>query len=52
MTNKTNNLPKIFTPSVLAVLFMVLSGIFATSMHCLICRKGTGELEKLVPFFI
>ena len=51
MTNKTNNLPKIFTPSVLAVLFMVLSGIFATSMHCLI-RFATEENHPFeVAFF-
>ena len=51
MTNKTNNFPKIFTPSVLAVLFMVLSGIFATSMHCLI-RFATEENHPFeVAFF-
>ena len=51
MTNKTNNLSKIFTPSVLAVLFMVLSGIFATSMHCLI-RFATEENHPFeVAFF-
>ena len=51
MTNKTNNLPKIFTPSILAVLFMVLSGIFATSMHCLI-RFATEENHPFeVAFF-
>jgi drug/metabolite transporter (DMT)-like permease len=51
MTNKTNNLPKIFTPSVLAVLFMCLSCIFATSMHCLI-RFATEENHPLeVAFF-
>ena len=51
MTNKTNNLPKIFTPSVLAVLFMVLSGIFATSMHCLI-RFATEDSHPFeVAFF-
>ena len=51
MNNKTNNLPKIFTPSVLAVLFMVLSGIFATSMHCLI-RFATEENHPFeVAFF-
>ena len=51
MTNKTNNLPKIFTPSVLAVLFMVLSGIFATSMHCLI-RFATEDNHPFeVAFF-
>ena len=51
MANKTNNLPKIFTPSVLAVLFMVLSGIFATSMHCLI-RFATEENHPFeVAFF-
>ena len=51
MTNKKNNLPKIFTPSVLAVLFMVLSGIFATSMHCLI-RFATEENHPFeVAFF-
>jgi len=51
MINKTNNLPKIFTPSVLAVLFMVLSGIFATSMHCLI-RFATEENHPFeVAFF-
>ena len=51
MTNKKNNLSKIFTPSVLAVLFMVLSGIFATSMHCLI-RFATEENHPFeVAFF-
>jgi len=51
MTNKTYNLSKIFTPSVLAVLFMVLSGIFATSMHCLI-RFATEENHPFeVAFF-
>jgi drug/metabolite transporter (DMT)-like permease len=51
MINKTNNFPKIFTPSVLAVLFMVLSGIFATSMHCLI-RFATEENHPFeVAFF-
>ncbi|MDA9564766.1 DMT family transporter [Alphaproteobacteria bacterium] len=51
MTNKTNNLSKILTPSVLAVLFMVLSGIFATSMHCLI-RFATEENHPFeVAFF-
>ena len=51
MTNKTNNISKIFTPSVLAVLFMVLSGIFATSMHCLI-RFATEENHPFeVAFF-
>jgi len=39
------------TPSVLAVLFMVLSGIFATSMHCLI-RFATEENHPFeVAFF-
>ena len=51
MINKTYNLSKIFTPSVLAVLFMVLSGIFATSMHCLI-RFATEENHPFeVAFF-
>ena len=51
MTNKTNNLSKILTPSVLAVLFMVLLGIFATSMHCLI-RFATEENHPFeVAFF-
>ena len=51
MTNKTYNLSKIFTPSVLADLFMVLSGIFATSMHCLI-RFATEENHPFeVAFF-
>ena len=51
MTNKKNNLSKIFTPSILAVLFMVLSGIFATSMHCLI-RFATEENHPFeVAFF-
>ena len=51
MTSKTNNFLKIFTPSVLAVLFMVLSGIFATSMHCLI-RFATEENHPFeVAFF-
>ena len=51
MTSKTNNFLKIFTPSVLAVLFMVLSGIFATSMHCLI-RFATEDHHPFeVAFF-
>jgi len=51
MINKTNNLSKIFTPSILAILFMVLSGIFATSMHCLI-RFATEENHPFeVAFF-
>ena len=51
MTSKTNNFLKMFTPSVLAVLFMVLSGIFATSMHCLI-RFATEDHHPFeVAFF-
>ncbi|MDC0093827.1 DMT family transporter [Alphaproteobacteria bacterium] len=51
MTNKKDNLSKIFTPSILAILFMVLSGIFATSMHCLI-RFATEENHPFeVAFF-
>ena len=51
MNSKTNNFLKIFTPSVLAVLFMVLSGIFATSMHCLI-RFATEDHHPFeVAFF-
>ena len=51
MTNKKNNLSKTFTPSILAILFMVLSGIFATSMHCLI-RFATEENHPFeVAFF-
>ena len=51
MTSKTNNFLKIFTPSILAVLFMVLSGIFATSMHCLI-RFATEDHHPFeVAFF-
>ena len=51
MTSKTNNFLKIFTPSVLAVFFMVLSGIFATSMHCLI-RFATEDHHPFeVAFF-
>ena len=51
MSSKTNNFLKIFTPSVLAVLFMVLSGIFATSMHCLI-RFATEDHHPFeVAFF-
>jgi drug/metabolite transporter (DMT)-like permease len=51
MTYKINNFSKVFTPSVLAVLFMVLSGIFATSMHCLI-RFATEENHPFeVAFF-
>ncbi|MDC1194436.1 DMT family transporter [Pseudomonadota bacterium] len=51
MTSKTNNFLKIFTPSVLAVLLMVLSGIFATSMHCLI-RFATEDHHPFeVAFF-
>ena len=51
MTSKINKFSKLFTPSVLAVLFMVLSGIFATSMHCLI-RFATEENHPFeVAFF-
>ena len=51
MTNKISNSSKIFTPSVLAVLFMILSGICATSMHCLI-RFATEDNHPFeVAFF-
>ena len=33
---KENNFFTFLSPSVLAVLFMILSGFFATTMHCLI----------------
>jgi len=33
--NKENNSKVFFTPSVLAVFFMIFSGFFATTMHCL-----------------
>ena len=50
--NINNNKPSdIFTPAVSAVLFMVLSGIFATTMHCLI-RFATEENHPFeVAFF-
>ena len=49
--NKYNKISTIFTPAVLAVLFMVFSGLFATSMHCLI-RFATEENHPFeVAFF-
>ena len=48
MRNKTSS---IFTPAVLAVFFMIFSGLFATSMHCLI-RFATEENHPFeVAFF-
>ena len=49
--NKDNKTSKIFTPAVLAVFFMIFSGLFATSMHCLI-RFATEENHPFeVAFF-
>ena len=49
--NKDNKTSKIFTPTVLAVFFMIFSGLFATSMHCLI-RFATEENHPFeVAFF-
>ena len=51
MNKKINNFSKLFTPALSAVLFMILSGIFATSMHCLI-RFATEEHHPFeVAFF-
>ena len=42
---------KSFSPALLAVLFMILSGIFATTMHCLI-RFATEDNHPFeVAFF-
>ena len=49
--NKDNKTSKIFTPAVLAVFFMIFSGLCATSMHCLI-RFATEENHPFeVAFF-
>jgi len=49
--NKDNKTSTIFTPAVLAVFFMIFSGLFATSMHCLI-RFATEENHPFeVAFF-
>lgn len=49
--NRNNKTSKIFTPAVLAVFFMIFSGLFATSMHCLI-RFATEENHPFeVAFF-
>ena len=49
--NKDNKTSIIFTPAVLAVFFMIFSGLFATSMHCLI-RFATEENHPFeVAFF-
>ena len=49
--NKDNKTSTIFTPTVLAVFFMIFSGLFATSMHCLI-RFATEENHPFeVAFF-
>ena len=49
--NKDNKRSTIFTPAVLAVFFMIFSGLFATSMHCLI-RFATEENHPFeVAFF-
>ncbi|MDC0227893.1 DMT family transporter [Alphaproteobacteria bacterium] len=49
--NKDNKTSTIFTPSVLAVFFMIFSGFFATIMHCLI-RIATEDHHPFeVAFF-
>jgi drug/metabolite transporter (DMT)-like permease len=49
--NKENNSKVFFTPPVLAVFFMILSGFFATTMHCLI-RFATEDHHPFeVAFF-
>ena len=49
--NKDNKISTIFTPAILAVFFMIFSGLFATSMHCLI-RFATEENHPFeVAFF-
>jgi len=49
--NKENNSKVFFTPSVLAVFFMIFSGFFATTMHCLI-RFATEDHHPFeVAFF-
>lgn len=49
--NKENNSRVFFTPSVLAVFFMIFSGFFATTMHCLI-RFATEDHHPFeVAFF-
>jgi drug/metabolite transporter (DMT)-like permease len=49
--NKENNYKVFFTPSVLAVFFMIFSGFFATTMHCLI-RFATEDHHPFeVAFF-
>ena len=49
--NKDNKTSTIFTPAILAVFFMIFSGLFATSMHCLI-RFATEENHPFeVAFF-
>ena len=49
--NKDNKTSTIFTSAVLAVFFMIFSGLFATSMHCLI-RFATEENHPFeVAFF-
>ena len=48
---KENNFFTLLSPSVLAVLFMILSGFFATTMHCLI-RFATEDHHPFeVAFF-
>ena len=49
--NKDNKISTIFTPAILAVFFIIFSGLFATSMHCLI-RFATEENHPFeVAFF-
>ena len=49
--NKDNNYKAFFTPPVLAVFFMIFSGFFATTMHCLI-RFATEDHHPFeVAFF-
>ena len=49
--NKENNSKIFFTPPVLAVFFMIFSGFFATTMHCLI-RFATEDHHPFeVAFF-
>ena len=51
MNKKINSFSKLFTPALSAVLFMILSGIFATSMHCLI-RFATEEHHPFEVAFL
>ena len=49
--NKENNSKVFFTPPVLAVFFMIFSGFFATTMHCLIRFATEDHHQFEVAFF-